>query len=304
VGETELGEPLGRLREFDLRVLDHLDEVAPGVAEVVSTAEELDSRLSQRLERGLSVLDDEPEVPLVVGRLRAALGEREELVAHVEKGHVPVAFGHLEVEEAAVELDRLVEVAHLERDVVDAHEPGSRGHGGTVPPVDTFLAIASRREVRDYADRPIPKDVEERILDAGRLSGSSQNRQNWHFVVVEDEELRRQVADAVYAPENVLGAAVVVVIAVFGKGPTSFDAGRAAQNMLLAAWNDGVGGCPNGVKDADETAALLRFEEDERPAIVLSFGYPARARDPESRPAEEWSSRAKRKPLDELVRRL
>jgi hypothetical protein len=37
---------------------------------------------------------------------------------------------------------------------------------------------------------------------------------------------------------------------------------------------------------------------------VLSFGYPARPRDPEARPAEEWSARIKRKPLDELVRRV
>lgn len=170
--------------------------------------------------------------------------------------------------------------------------------------MDTFLAIASRREVRDYAERPLPEEVERRILDAGRLSGNSQNRQNWRFVVIEGEELRGQVADAVYAPENVQGAALVVVIVVFGKGPTSFDAGRAAQNMLLAAWNDGVGGCPNGVKDADETARLLGLEEGVRPAIILSFGYPARPRDPESRTAEEWSARAKRKPLDELVRRL
>ena len=170
--------------------------------------------------------------------------------------------------------------------------------------MDTFLAVASRREVREYADRPIPDDVERRILDAGRLSGSSQNRQSWHFVVIEDGELRKQVADAVYAPENILGAALVVAVAVSGKGPTSFDAGRAAQNMLLAAWNDGVGGCPNGVKDADETARLLELEEGERPAIILSFGYPARPRDPESRTAEEWSGRARRKPLDEVVRRI
>jgi nitroreductase len=170
--------------------------------------------------------------------------------------------------------------------------------------VDTFLAIASRREVREYADRPIPPDVEQRILDAGRLSGNAQNRQNWHFVVVEDDELRKQVADAVYAPSNILGAKLVVAVAVSGKGPTSFDAGRAAQNMLLAAWNEGVGSCPNGVKDPEETARLLDLDEGERPAIILSFGYPARPRDPESRSAGEWSARANRKPFDEVVRRL
>jgi nitroreductase len=43
--------------------------------------------------------------------------------------------------------------------------------------VDTWLAVASRREVRRYADRPLPDDVVRRILDAGRLAGSAKNRQ-------------------------------------------------------------------------------------------------------------------------------
>ena len=166
--------------------------------------------------------------------------------------------------------------------------------------MDTFLAIASRREVRDYEPRPLPPEVEERILDAGRLSGSAKNRQPWRFDVVRGELL----AEHVYEPDNLRGSPFVVAVVVSGKGPTSFDAGRAAQNMLLAAWNEGVGGSPNGLTDAEAAAAALGLGVGERVAIVLSFGYPARPRDPESRSAEEWSARANRKPLDELVRRL
>jgi nitroreductase len=166
--------------------------------------------------------------------------------------------------------------------------------------VDTFLAIASRREVRDYEPRALPPEVEERILDAGRLSGSSKNRQPWRFDVVRGELL----ADSVYEPTNVGGAPFVVAIVVSGKGPVSFDAGRAAQNMLLAAWNEGVGGSPNGISDEERARKVLGLADEERIAIVLSFGYPARPRDPESRPAAEWSARANRKPLDQLVRRL
>jgi nitroreductase len=171
-------------------------------------------------------------------------------------------------------------------------------------PVDTYRAIASRREVKSYSTRPIPDDAVTRILDAGRLSGSGGNRQPWRFFVVESAAARERLAQAVFAPENVSGAQLVVVIAVSGKGPISFDAGRAAQNMLLAAWNEGIGGSPNGFPDADRVAELLRLEEGERPAMALSFGYPQRPRDPESRDPEEWSRRAKRKPLAELVRRL
>jgi nitroreductase len=170
--------------------------------------------------------------------------------------------------------------------------------------MEVWLALASRREVRDYAETPIPEEVELRILDAGRLAGSAQNRQQWRFVIVETDETREQLAELVFAPGNVRGAQLVVAITVSGKGPTSFDAGRCAANMLLAAWDEGVGGSPNGMPDADPVAELLGLGEDERPAIVLTFGYPAKPRDPSSRSAEEWSARANRKALVDLVERI
>jgi nitroreductase len=170
--------------------------------------------------------------------------------------------------------------------------------------VDTYLAIASRRDERRYTGEPLPPDVVERILDAGRLAGSASNRQPWTFVVAESRERIEQLASGVFVPENVRSAGLVVGILVRGKGPVFFDAGRAAQSMLLAAWNEGLSSCPNGIADADVVGAALEADEDERPAIVLTFGQPARRRDPAQRPAAEWSARANRKPLSELVRRL
>jgi nitroreductase len=170
--------------------------------------------------------------------------------------------------------------------------------------MDTWLAVASRREVRRYADTELPADMVERILDAGRLAGSASNKQPWRFLVVESAELREKVAEQVYEADNVTGAKLVVALAVSGKGPTSFDAGRAAQNMLLVAWDGGVGSCPNGMADVEATGRLLGVGDGERLVIVLSFGYPAEPRDPESRSAEEWSRRANRKPIDEIVTRL
>jgi nitroreductase len=164
--------------------------------------------------------------------------------------------------------------------------------------VDTFLVITSKRDTRRYADRPIPDDVARRILDAGRLSGSSQNRQPWRFVVVEDAGRRDRLAEAVYAPDNVRGAQLIVAIA----GARGLDAGRCIQNMMLAAWNEGVASSPNGIADADAANEALGLEEP--PVIVLTFGYPARHQGAESRSAEEWSARANRKPLDELIDRL
>jgi nitroreductase len=170
--------------------------------------------------------------------------------------------------------------------------------------VDTFLAIASRRDQRRYQPVPLPDDVVTRILDAGRLSGSGSNRQPWTFLVVESRERIEALAAGVYAPGNVLGAGLVVAVVVSGKGPVSFDAGRAAQNMLLAAWNEGLASCPNGLADRDAVRAALELGEEDTPAIVLTFGVPERRRDPESRTAAEWSARANRRPLDDVVRRL
>jgi nitroreductase len=162
--------------------------------------------------------------------------------------------------------------------------------------VDPYLAIASKRDERAYADAAISPETRERILDAGRLSGSSKNRQRWEFVVVSGRP-RERLAEAVYAPENVRSAALVVAIVGEAGG---FDCGRCAQNMMLAAWGEGVVSCPNGVREADSAAEIC----DGEVRAILSFGYPARPRDPASRSAEEWSAGANRKPLSELVREV
>jgi nitroreductase len=169
--------------------------------------------------------------------------------------------------------------------------------------VDTYLAVASKRDWRSYADRPIPEDVVTRILDAGRLTGSGSNKQPWTFVVVDDAERKQRLAETVYAAGNVLGAALAIAIATPG-GSRTLDAGRAMQNMMLVAWNDGVASCPNGMPDPAQTAQVLGLDEDLHPVIVLTFGYPRRPRDPESKSAEEWSQEANRRPLEEVVRRV
>ncbi len=170
--------------------------------------------------------------------------------------------------------------------------------------MDTFLAIASRRDERRYQPQPFPPGVVTRLLDAGRLSGSSRNAQPWTFAVPESRDRIEQVAASVFVPENVLSAGLVIAILVKGKGPVLFDAGRAAQSMLLAAWADGIASCPNGISDLEAARNALAATEDEVPVIVLSFGLPERARDPESMSADAWSERANRKAMGEVVRRL
>jgi nitroreductase len=169
--------------------------------------------------------------------------------------------------------------------------------------MDTYLAVASKRDWRSYADRPVPEDVQRRILDAGRLAGSAVNRQPWTFVVFQSDEMKERVAGTVYAGDNIRTAAFAVAIATEGGGAL-LDVGRALQNMFLVAWNEGVASCPNGMPEPKEAARALGLEEGLLPVNIPSFGFPRRLSSPEERSAEEWSAEANRKPFDEAVRRV
>src|SRR4029077_19196472 len=118
--------------ELDVRVFDDLDEVAPGVEEIEERP--LDhlgaSRLGTRL-HARTVIDDKADMaPLDAGLLMVGHPRHvDELVAHVDKGGAFAAAAQVEIEDLAVPVERLVDVADLDRDMVDADQPG-------------FLAIA------------------------------------------------------------------------------------------------------------------------------------------------------------------
>ena len=169
--------------------------------------------------------------------------------------------------------------------------------------MEVFEAVASRRDERRYAPgRELAPELVERILDAGRLAGSARNRQPWRFVVVEGTDTLAALGEAVFVPKNVTSAALVVAIVTAG-GKGALDVGRAAQNMMLTAWGEGVLSTPNGIADGERAASALGRSDEEEPVIVISFGYPQTARNPAARSAEEWSQRADRKPIGEIVER-
>lgn len=170
--------------------------------------------------------------------------------------------------------------------------------------MDTHLCIASKRDTRAYASTALPDDAVDRILEAGRLAGSAMNRQQRRFVVLESASARQAVARAVTRPGNIDGASLAVAIVTAGSSWSGFDAARAAQNMMLAASADGIASCPNAPKDRERLAEALDLGAEEDVAAIISFGYPARMRPPESRSVEEWRERADRLPLAELVRRI
>ena len=171
--------------------------------------------------------------------------------------------------------------------------------------MDTFLTIATKRDQRRFAPRPVPDEIVAEILDAGRLTGSARNRQPWRFLVLGPGAAERAAA-ATFRPANVTGAPLAILLTVQEGGSrlSGFDAGRAAQSMMLAAWSAGVTSCPNGIADPAALAAAMGLRQDETPVTILSFGYPDPARHPERRDAAEWSRRANRLPIEDLAVRV
>src|SRR5438309_9168731 len=142
--------------------------------------------------------------------------------------------------------------------------------------MDAYLAAVAKREVREYTDRPLPEDVLTKILQAGRATGSAKNSQPWRFIILKDRQHRHDLADAMMAPRNLDRCAVAVAVVLLNER-LRFDAGRLAQNMMVAAWALGVGSCPNSVHPdhVDDARTLLAVPAGAAVASVLTLGYPA-----------------------------
>src|SRR5207247_5972410 len=108
-------------------------------------------------------------------------------------------------------------------------------------PMDVFDAIRTLLAVRSYQDTPVPDAVVQRIVEAGRLTGSGMNGQPWHFVVVRDRETLRKLGALASSGSYVARAPLAIVVAIDKSRFGVSDASRAIQSMLLTAWADGVG---------------------------------------------------------------
>ncbi len=170
--------------------------------------------------------------------------------------------------------------------------------------MDAYLAIVSKRDHRTYAPQVIAQAAITMILDAGRVAGSGMNRQRWRFDVLTESAERTRLSAATWTAQNLTAAPLVIVLSIWGGEMGAFDAGRASQNMMLAAWSAGIASCPNGFSDTALAAEVLKTGEDQKPFIAIAFGYPLNPRDPERRPIDEWIERANRKPATSVVRRL
>jgi nitroreductase len=171
--------------------------------------------------------------------------------------------------------------------------------------MDAYKTILSLRSVRHFRDTPIPDDALHRILQAGRMSGSSKNTQPWSFIVIRSADTRARLAKCGDFASHLIGAPLAIAIAFdpqFYRG--EFDSGRAAQNMMLAAWAGGIGSCIASMHREDDAKAILGVPKEFRLEHILSFGYPPSKTDLtiEGQPRERVLKRVGRKPMEEIVR--
>jgi nitroreductase len=144
-------------------------------------------------------------------------------------------------------------------------------------------AIATKRAVRSFAPTPLQPDHLDRILRAGRRSGSSKNLQRWSFIVCRDRDHLEQLSTVGPWAGHLAGAAVGIALVTpdpaAADAPLSvmFDLGQAAAYMMLAAWELGIGSVPATVYEQDLARRLLGYPESHHCEYILSFGYPADA---------------------------
>jgi len=168
--------------------------------------------------------------------------------------------------------------------------------------VETWDAIRSRRNVREFSDQPVPVGQLDQILEAGRRAPSAKNIQPWDFIVVTDRDRLAELTGVWQGAWHVAGsqAAVAFVVPVIEPGRWAdlarFDLGHAVMAMMLMAADLGLGTGHASVEDQDLARQILGLPEDRTCAFLVSIGYPA------DRPIKVIV-KPNRRPFDEVVHR-
>lgn len=144
--------------------------------------------------------------------------------------------------------------------------------------------IRTRRSVRSFADRDIPPDVLERVMEAARIAPSGNNRQPWRFVIVRNAPKRKQIADACYDQGFVADAPVVIVCSAepypnsyepWGNNSHLADAVIAMDHLILAARDEGLGTCWVGAVHDNRVKKIVNAPRNVKVLMVIPIGYPA-----------------------------
>ncbi|MEV8515150.1 nitroreductase family protein [Dactylosporangium sp. NPDC051484] len=166
--------------------------------------------------------------------------------------------------------------------------------------METWDALASRRNVRQYSPDPIPDADLGRIVEAGWRAPSASNRQHRDFVVVTDREQLQRLATVWRGAQHIAGAAAAIALVVPDTDDErtrlidQFDLGQATFAILVAAADLGIGTGHSSVGDQDEARAILGVPAGHTIWYLIGVGYPA---DRPLRPIAKLD----RRPVEEVV---
>jgi nitroreductase len=143
--------------------------------------------------------------------------------------------------------------------------------------MDTFKCITTKLEVREFSTQEIPSEIRSQVLEAARLTGTGLNTQHWRFILVDNKENLKKLAEDSTSGTWIRGANFAVIVMTNPEYDFHLvDAGRVVQNMQLAAWNHEVGsGLFTGIRE-EKLRSDFGIPNNLNPTIVVGFGYPAR----------------------------
>jgi nitroreductase len=143
---------------------------------------------------------------------------------------------------------------------------------------DRIAFLRSLRAVRSFRPDPVPQEVEDDILEVARWSGSASNRQPWELVVIRDRETLEALASVEGYAHHLADAPLGIVLVMAGERPTqeTYDEGRLAERVMLAALAHGVGSSIGWIVGGGRDAArgILGIPEGRMVRTAISLGYP------------------------------
>lgn len=159
--------------------------------------------------------------------------------------------------------------------------------------MDVKEAIAARRSVRKYERRSIPADVLGQLLESARLAPSSNNKQRWHIVVVEDQEMKERLVPVCGNQKFVGGCSAFLVGVLEPEASYSIvDVTIALDHLSLRAVELGLGTCWIGDFEPERVKGVLGIPGDREVPVCMTLGYPS----------DIPAARSRKKPAD-LFRR-
>jgi nitroreductase len=148
--------------------------------------------------------------------------------------------------------------------------------------METLTAINTRRSVRKFNNKPVSDEVIEKILRAAMQAPSAGNEQPWHFIVVKDKEVLKQLA-AAYSSYKMCDKAQLAMVCCGDLGLAKHgefwiqDVAAATQNILLAVRDEELGAVWLGVHPREERIEkinnILKIPENIVPLDIIAIGY-------------------------------